>query len=61
MIKNSRTAQKCEKYAPSKVDGGRSNDILPLLQKCPYDPIALSKAKEIESNVKNKSSVFSIQ
>ena len=51
MIKNSKTAQKCEKYAPRKVDGGRSKDILPLLQKCPYDPIALSKAEEIESNI----------
>ena len=51
MIENSKTAHKCEKYAPRKVDGGRSNDILPLLQKCPYDPIALSKAEEIESNI----------
>ena len=51
MIEYSKTAHKCEKYAPRKVDGGRSKDILPLLQMCPYDPIALSKAEEIESNI----------
>ena len=43
MIENSETAQKCEKYAPRKVDGGRSKDIWPLLQKCPYEPNSLEQ------------------